>query len=459
MRHWVCALATLIGAVLVLDGPTVLADQPAAAANTPSQADSTTPGANATSPAATSTPGANTAANSAPAADDYQPTPAFPNQTRAPAPERASSFDVEVITAGLAQPWSLVFLPDGNMLVTERAGRMRTISRDGKVSEPVSNVPVVKAIAAEGLHDLVLHPEFARNRLLYFTYYAPLPNDSPPTAQGWADWVKRPAGTHESAPYGYERLARARLSRDQRSLEEVQTIFQGANRRIVFARDGKLFVTAAPPAGGGMPVDDEPQILKNLYGKVVRIDRDGQAPKDNPFAGQPDVRPEIYAYGLRDMEGATLHPETRELWTVEHGPRGGDEVNIIRPGRNYGFPRISYGREYSGALIHEGRTAQAGMEQPVYYWTPSIAPSGLLFYTGKLFPEWRNNLFVGAMAGKRLIRLVLNGERVVAEEPLLADRGKRIRDVKQGPDGAVYVLTAENNAELLRLTPKEKSRR
>jgi glucose/arabinose dehydrogenase len=185
----------------------------------------------------------------------------------------------------------------------------------------------------------------------------------------------------------------------------------------------------------------------------LRIKPDGSIPRNNPFAGREGVRPEIFAYGLRDMEGATLNPRTGLLWTVEHGPRGGDEINIIRAGKNYGFPLISYGREYSGDLINGGKTADTGLEQPVYYWTPSIAPSGLLFYTGKLFPAWTHSLFVGAMAGKRLIRLELDGDRVIAEEPLLVDRGKRIRDIRQGPDGAVYVLTAEPAGELLKLTP------
>jgi glucose/arabinose dehydrogenase len=336
---------------------------------------------------------------------------------------------------------------------------MRTVSPTGVLSEPITGLPVIKVIAGEGLHDVVLDPRFSRNRLLYFSYYAPLPGDVPPTIESWSAWLKRPAGTHASAPYGYERVARARLSNDNRSLESVEVVLEGADRRIVFARDGKLFVTAAPPAGGGIPVDDEPQRLENTYGKVLRVHPDGRVPPDNPFAGQSNARPEIYAYGLRDMEGAALHPRTGELWTIEHGPRGGDEVNIIRPGRNYGFPVISYGREYSGQLINGGRTSQTGMEQPVYFWTPSIAPSGLLFYTGKLFPEWQGNLFVGAMAGKRLIRLVLDGERVIAEEPLLVDRGKRVRDVKQGPDGALYVITAENAGELLKLTPQPRERR
>ena len=186
---------------------------------------------------------------------------------------------------------------------------------------------------------------------------------------------------------------------------------------------------------------------------MLRINADGSIPEDNPWVGKPGTRPEIFAIGQRDQEGGALHPRTGELWTVEHGPRGGDELNIVRRGRNYGFPLISYGRNYSGDPILNGKTAQEGLEQPVYFWTPSIAPSGLLFYTGTLFPQWRNSVFVGGMAGKRLVRLELSGERVVAEEPLLVDRCRRIRDVRQGPEGALYVLTEEEDGELLRITP------
>lgn len=387
------------------------------------------------------------------AGDDFTPTPAFLNQTRAPAPATPSKFEVQVLTSGLVQPWSLAFLPDGRMLVTERPGRLRIVSRDGAQSAPIEGLPPIKPIAAEGLHDVVLDPGFARNRILYFSYFAPRPNDTPPTLEEWIAWLELPAGEHEKQPYGFERVARARLSADERRLEDVKVILEGGDRRVVFARDGSLLITAATPAGGGVPVDEEPQRLGNTYGKVLRIKPDGAIPRDNPFVGRTGVRPEIYAYGLRDPEGAAIDPRSGDLWTVEHGPRGGDELNHVRAGRNYGFPLISYGREYSGDLISGGSTAQDGLEQPVYFWTPSIAPSGLLFYTGNLFPAWKGSLFVGAMAGKRLIRLELDGDRVKAEEPLLVERGKRIRDIRQGPDGAVYVLTAEAAGELLRLSP------
>lgn len=388
-----------------------------------------------------------------PVVEDHRPKPAFPGQTMAKPPARPSRYRVESLASGLDHPWSMAFLPDGGILLTERPGRMRLLRPDGRLSPPLSGVPAVKVVAAQGLHDLLLDPDFARNRTLYFTYFAPLENDAPPSLEGWIAWLTLPAGQHRARPYGHERIARAMLSADGASLTDVQVIAEGADRRLALARDGTIFAAAAPPAGGGVPVDMEPQRLDNSYGKVLRLARDGAVPRDNPFAARSGVVPSIYAYGLRDMEGAAIHPTTGLLWTVEHGPRGGDEVNVIRPGRNYGFPLIGYGREYSGAPINGGRTAASGLEQPVYFWTPSIAPSGMSFYRGRLFPEWRNSLFVGALAGKRLIRLELKGERVMREEPLLAELGKRIRDVREGPDGAIYVLTDEKDGELLRLLP------
>ena len=386
--------------------------------------------------------------------DTYRPAPAFPGQTLAPAPAMPSQFRVDVLAKGLVQPWALAFLPDGRMLVTERPGRMRIVSGDGTLSVPLEGLPPIKTVAGEGLHDVLLDRQFATNRIVYFTYFAPLA-DGVLTGElpAWRAWIELPAGEHEAKPYGYSRLARARLSADATRLEDVQVILDGANRRIIQTDDGRLFVLGAAPVGGLQAVDDEPQRPGNTYGKVLRINADGSIPQDNPWVGKQGVRPEIFALGQRDQEGGTLHPVTGELWTVEHGPRGGDELNVVRPGRNYGFPLISYGRNYSADLISGGKTAQEGLEQPVYFWTPSIAPSGLLFYTGVLFPDWRNSLFVGGLGSKRLVRLELSGERVVAEEPLLVDRCRRIRDVRQGPEGALYVLTAEDDGELLRITP------
>ena len=386
------------------------------------------------------------------AATPYSPKPAWPTQTNAPAPAKPSRFRVEIVASGLNHPWSLAFLPDGRMLVTERPGRMRILSPDGTLSAPIEGLPAIKAFAGEGLHDVKLSPSFARDRTLYFTYFAPLANDKPYLLKDWIAWLSLPAGQHERQPYGYERVARARLSPDGTRLTDVQVVLSGGDRRLAFAADGTLFVTAATPAGGNIPVDMEPQAIGNPYGKVLRIRPDGSIPANNPFAGNKAALPSLYAYGLRDISGAAFDAKGR-LWTSEMGPQGGDEINLIRPGANYGFPLISYGREYSDQLISGGKTAAPGLAQPIYFWTPSATPSGLTFYTGNRFPAWRTSLFVAALSGKRLIRLEMKNDRVATEEALLADRGKRIRDVHQGPDGLLYVLTDENDGEVLRLSP------
>jgi glucose/arabinose dehydrogenase len=385
------------------------------------------------------------------------PTPAFPEQTRAPAPPKPSAMTVTVVAAGLDHPWSLAFLPEGGMLVTERPGRMRLVSPDGRVSDPIEGLPAVKAIGSRGLQDVVLDPRFRENRLIYFSYFAPNPKrPAVEPASAYAAWVKLPEAAREADRVGYERVARARLSQDGRRLEDLRVILDAppmGARRLIFARDGALLITADAPAAGDALSTGEAQQTGNLQGKVLRIRTDGSVPRDNPFVGRPGVRPEIYAYGFRDPQGVALDPRTGELWTSENGPRGGDEINRIRPGRNYGFPTISYGRDVGDAPVGSGRTEAPGMEQPLYFWTPSVAVSGMTFYTGRLFPDWRGDLFVATLIGKHLSRLVLQDGRVKYEEPLLADRGKRIRDVRQGPDGALYVLTDESPGELLRLTP------
>jgi aldose sugar dehydrogenase len=234
----------------------------------------------------------------------------------------------------------------------------------------------------------------------------------------------------------------------------VRIILEGGDRRLVFGRDGTLFVTTSTPAGNGVPIDNLPQELASFHGKVLRINKDGSIPPDNPFVNRAGARRDLFVIGLKDPEGAALHPTTGALWTVEHGPMGGDEINIARRGANLGYPVITYGVQYSGDKVGDGITARNGMQQPVYFWAPSIGPSGMTFYTGDLFPQWKGNLFVGAMPGKHLVRLVLDRERVTAEEKLLADLDQRIRDVRQGPDGALYVLTDEDNGRILRIVPK-----
>jgi glucose/arabinose dehydrogenase len=260
---------------------------------------------------------------------------------------------------------------------------------------------------------------------------------------------------------GEERLARARLSEDEKRLENVEVLLDGVNRRIVFAPDGTLFITGAdrfrfyePGYDGTNHEITDPDILRNFTGRVVHINRDGSIPKDNPFLDQPTVLPETYSYGHRDPEGAAINPATGKLWVIEHGPLGGDKISIIKPGGNYGWPNVSYGRRYNGdPLAGTGATQKPGVEQPVYFWYPDIAPCGMIFYTGDMFPEWKGNIFVGGMFARTLIRLVLDGDKVVAEERLLKDLNQRIREVQQGPDGALYILT--DDGKLLRLTPKK----
>jgi aldose sugar dehydrogenase len=401
----------------------------------------------------------------------HNPTPAFPGQSAAPAPAKPSPpFAVQTVAGGLTGAWAIAFLPDGNFLITQNAGTMRIVRPDGVVSAPIDGVPGVKAVAAQGLHDVVLDPEFATNRLLYFTYFAPPKGEAPAS---WPIeffyervWTK-PLAERRTMQLGAERVARARLSPDSRRLEDVEVLAEGAERRIVIARDGTLFVTGADRFrfydtdldGVERVFTDNPDIRRNFSGRVIRINRDGSIPKDNPWLGRATVLAETFAHGFKDPEGAALHPQTGELWTIDHGPQGGDEINIVRSGKDYGWPDVSYGTQYDArqsdgrknVKVGAGATATNGVEQPIYYWVPSIAPSGMLFYSGSAFPEWNGNLFIGAMAGQHLVRLVLKGERVVAEEKLLTDLKQRIREVRQGPDGSLYVLAG---ASLLRLAPK-----
>jgi glucose/arabinose dehydrogenase len=338
-------------------------------------------------------------------------------------------FDVHVLVNGLNHPWSMVFLPDGQILLTERIGQLRIVSTDGKLSAPIKGVPAVFAKDQGGLLGLALDPDFSKNHLIYFSY-----------AESQAD----KAGTV---------VARAKLV--DMALENLQVIFRQQPKtdgnkhfgsRLVFAPDGNLFVTL----GERFKYMDKAQQLDNHLGKLVRIRSDGSVPSDNPFVRDSQAKPEIWSYGHRHIQGAAIHPGTGELWIHEHGPRGGDEINIPKPGKNYGWPLASYGIHYWMVPIKKEH-AERGFEEPIYYWTPSIAPSGMMFYQGNMFPEWKGNLFVGALAGKHLVRLVVNEKNIMSEENLLKDSA-RIRDVAAGPDGAIYLLTDEENGKLLRLT-------
>jgi len=348
----------------------------------------------------------------------------------------AGDLNVETVARGLENPWALAFLPDGRVLVTERPGRMRIVGKDGKLSPPLAGIPKVFASGQGGLHDVVLDRNYAENHTIYFCFAEPV------------------GGGARTA------LARARLVDDANArLEDVKVIFHqdgplsSGNHfgcRIAQTPDDNLFLTM----GDHFSTRDQAQNLGNHLGKVVRIRPDGSVPPDNPFVGRSGAKPEIWSYGHRNSQGLALHPTTGKPWEQEHGPRGGDEINVLAPGKNYGWPVIGYGIDYNGARIHES-THKDGMEQPIWYWVPSIAPSGMAFLTGDLFPAWRGNLFVGALAGQALVRLELDGEKVVKEERLLRELRERIRDVRQGPDGALWLVTDNSAGRLLRVTPKK----
>lgn len=339
------------------------------------------------------------------------------------------------VASGLDRPWGLAFLPDGRMLVTERPGRLRIVGADGRLGPPVLGLPQVDAVGQGGLLDVALDPKFSDNARVYLSYSEPGQDADGDAANSTA-------------------VARAQL--DGNRLVNLQVIFRQWPKvaskahfgsRLVFARDGRLFVTL----GDRYSRRDEAQTLDTHHGKVVRIEADGQVPADNPFVGRAGARPEIWTYGHRNLQGAALHPATGELWTHEHAPQGGDEVNIEVAGKNYGWPAITHGREYgTGFKIGDG-TTRADVPAPLTVWIPSIAPSGMAFLTSDRYPGWKGNLFIGALRGQMLVRLELDGNRVVKEHRLLQTLGERIRDVRQGPDGWLYVLTDNPQGRVIRL--------
>lgn len=362
--------------------------------------------------------------------------PAFPGQTRAcPSPIEVA-FEVEVVARGLEHPWSVEPLPDGGLLVSERPGRLRRVSQDGEVGPPIAGLPPVDARGQGGLLDLVLSPGFAEDRTLWWSFSEP-----------------RDGGNGTS-------VARGRLSQDGSRLEDVQVIlrtqptYDGTSHfgsRLLFGPDGMLYVTLGERSDTRMRA--QAQRLDSHLGKILRVHPDGTAPADNPFAGERGALPEIWSLGHRNIQAAAFDSAGR-LWEIEHGARGGDELNRVERGANYGWPLQAYGEEYIGTKIRGSRTARAGMEQPVYYWDPVIAPSGAQFYDGEAFPAWRGSLFIGALRGQRLVRLDLADGRVTGEQHLLVDRGQRVRDVRQGPDGLLYLVTDEGRGELWRLVPR-----
>ncbi len=363
--------------------------------------------------------------------------PAFPGQTRAPAVNTKTELEVTELAAGFNKPWAIAFLPDGRMLVTEKpTGKLYIVKADGSKSPPVQGLPPVDGRNQGGLMDVEVGPDSAQSGLIYWAYYEP-----------------RQGGNGLA-------VARAKLVDEaQPRVEDVQVIFRmmptlestlHAGGRLVFHSDGTLFVTLGERSvlKGRVQARD----LGSHFGKVVRIHPDGAVPQDNPFVGQEGAKPEIWTLGHRNILSAALDAQDR-LWIVEMGPQGGDELNLIAKGKDYGWPTIGYGEEYGGEPIHDA-TQGEGMEQPVYYWDPVISPSGMTIYSGDLFPEWKGNVFIGGLSSRALVRLVVENDRVKGEERLLTELGARIREVVQGPDGALYLLTDSTDGKLLKVTPK-----
>jgi glucose/arabinose dehydrogenase len=364
--------------------------------------------------------------------------PAFDDQWRAPIAESDVEIEQETVADGLVFPWAMEQLPDGRLLVTEKAGRMRVVSMDGTVSEPIAGLPEMVTTDQGGLLDVKLAPDFPQTRELFFTFSQP-----------------REDGKNATA------VARARLGEDAAALEDVQVIFQQQpawdstkhfGSRIVFEDVDTMWI------GLGERSLPEPrelaQRIDNHIGKIVRIDRDGSVPQDNPFAEGPQgAAPEIWSYGHRNIQAMARHPGSGRLWSIEHGPQGGDEVNVPEPGMNYGWPVVSYGEEYGGGFIGEGAPRMEGMQEPAYYWSPVIAPSGAAFYEGDMFADWEGDLLVGGLVLKGLVRLELDGERVAAEDRLVRGVG-RVRDVLVAEDGAILLAIDAEDGRIVRLTPK-----
>ncbi|HZG53213.1 MAG TPA: PQQ-dependent sugar dehydrogenase [Pyrinomonadaceae bacterium] len=380
--------------------------------------------------------------------------PAFAGQTRACAVKSDVAFDVTVLAKGLERPWAVEPLPDGDLLITEKPGRLRIVSAKGEIGSPIGGLlpvgsggvshasgqgglPPITARGQGGLLDVALSPNFSRDRTIF-----------------WSFSEQREGGSGTS-------VARGRLSEDRRSLDQVRVIFRALptynnglhfGSRLAFGTDGMLYITLGDRFDK-TTTRPQAQHLNSHLGKIIRIKPDGSVPADNPFTRHSGALPEIWDIGHRNVQAAAFDERGR-LWTIEHGAKGGDELNLIERGKNYGWPVATYGEEYSGEPITGAVTAREGYEQPVYYWDPVIAPSGAQFYTGDAFPQWRGSLFIGGLVSTRLVRLVIKDSRVVGEEHLLTDRGQRIRDVRQGSDGALYVVTDESNGELWKITPR-----
>lgn len=362
--------------------------------------------------------------------------PAFEGQTRIAGIKTLTPYEAKVISKGLERPWAVIALPDGRLLITQKAaGTFVIATTSGQLSQPITGAPKVDDAGQGGLLDVALDPDFTTNRMIYWAFSEPVE-----------------AGNHTA-------VAKGRLSNDEKTIENATVIYRAMptfkgrahyGSRLAFDKDGYLLVTTGERSDISMR--PKAQYMDAAVGKILRITKDGKAAPGNPFANTPGALPEIWSLGHRTPQGLAFHPATGELWEAEMGPRGGDEINLIKPGKNYGWPTITYGIEYNGKTIGDGITQKEGMEQPIYYWDPVQSPSGITFYGGALIPEWRNNLFVGGLSSKHIARLVINNNKVVGEERLLADQNQRFRDVGEGKDGALYAVTDEGR--LYRISPK-----
>ncbi|MBU1822586.1 MAG: PQQ-dependent sugar dehydrogenase [Bacteroidetes bacterium] len=351
--------------------------------------------------------------------------PAFPNQTRAAGIKTSTPYEAKVLAEGLKSPWGIASLPDGRLLVTEKAGNLRIVTQDGKMSEPITGLPEVHHKGQGGLLGITLDPKFKSNRMVYWAF-------SEPTDEG-----------------NLTAVAKGKLSADESKIENATVIYRATpyykgnlhyGGRLLFDKQGNLILSTGERSD--LVTRPQAQSLESGLGKVIRITTDGKPAKGNPFAGKESARPELYSYGHRNVQGLAFHPVTGDLWENEFGPRGGDELNRIQAGKNYGWPTITYGIEYSGKKVGDVIQQKEGLEQPQYYWDPSVSPSGMTFYTGNQIPEWKNNLFVGTLSGMHIARLVIDKDnRIIGEERLLEDEKQRFRDVHQGQDGALYAVT------------------
>ncbi|UHG94860.1 PQQ-dependent sugar dehydrogenase (plasmid) [Spirosoma oryzicola] len=364
---------------------------------------------------------------------DYKP--AFAGQTRIASVKTSTPYEYKVLTEALQSPWGITGLPDGRLLVTEREGTMRLVTAAGQVSAPITGLPSVNSSGQGGLLGVRIDPDFSTNRMVYWVFSEPR-SDGNLTA-----------------------VAKGKLSADEKKIENATVIYRATpaykgtlhyGGRILIAPDGNLIISTGERSD--LVTRPQAQSLNSGLGKVIRITKDGQPASGNPFSSQANARPELYSYGHRNVQGLALNAATGDLWEGEFGPRGGDEINRIQPGKNYGWPTITYGIEYSGEKVGEGIQQKEGLEQPVYYWDPVVSPSGMTFYNSDAIPEWKNNLFVGALSGMHIVRLVIDNNKVVGEERLLADQQQRFRDVMQGSDGALYAIT--DQGRLYRVSKK-----